>query len=280
MTELIGEEIYDEFDPHHEGAQLSTFIPPDSDGGATITTVGANEPGYGHMDSLVLPTSHDTHTSIGSGLGLGHGLTIAKPIAVRAMEGFGLLTSRSRSAPPIRREQPGKQPSSKSGVTPEAGDNNNEGPKVPVISGIDEGTDGPHLDLPTHQTNLIPIPGTEPPQQPRSQPQTPKLDSTIAHDSSHSSHLAVATPPRIASPSSLEAYFLERKRRGVAGGGAIPRIVTPSPGGKGKGFKSSPLSPTEKDITDGVKSKGTSSVTREGDGSDLPSETVMEGKSD
>ena len=32
---------YDEFD---RGAQLSPFIPPDSDGGATVTTIAANDP--------------------------------------------------------------------------------------------------------------------------------------------------------------------------------------------------------------------------------------------
>lgn len=56
-----------------------------------------------------------------------------------------------------------------------------------------------------------------------------------------------------------------------------PRIVTPTPGVKGKGFKSSPLSPSEGDTTDGLKSKGANDVTREEGGSASASETVMGG---
>ena len=52
----------------------------------------------------------------------------------------------------------------------------------------------------------------------------------------------------------------------MSGGGVSPRIATPTPGVKGKGFKSSPLSPGERDITDGVKrSMGISGGTREDD---------------
>jgi hypothetical protein len=53
-------------------------------------------------------------------------------------------------------------------------------------------------------------------------------------------------PSRNSSPASLEAYFMERKRRGVSGGGVTPRVVTPALGVKGKGFKSIPLSPAER----------------------------------
>jgi hypothetical protein len=46
---------------------------------------------------------------------------------------------------------------------------------------------------------------------------------------------------------------------------------------KGKGFKSSPLSPAERDVMDGVKrNKGMGSAMREGDGSVPPSEMTME----
>ena len=50
-------------------------------------------------------------------------------------------------------------------------------------------------------------------------------------------------------------------------GGLTLRIIAPAPGVKGKGFKSSPMSPTERDV-DGVKRvKGMGGVMREGDGS-------------
>ena len=55
----------------------------------------------------------------------------------------------------------------------------------------------------------------------------------------------------------------------MSGGGVTPRIVTPTPGVKGKGFKSSPLTPTEREMTDGIKSKGISSEAGGGDGSTL-----------
>jgi hypothetical protein len=59
----------------------------------------------------------------------------------------------------------------------------------------------------------------------------------------------------------------------VSGGGVDSRIVTPASGVKGKGFKSSLLSPAERDVTDGVKrSKGV----REGDGSIPTSATMVE----
>ena len=53
-----------------------------------------------------------------------------------------------------------------------------------------------------------------------------------------------------------------------------PRITTPTFGVKGKGFKSSPLSPNE-DTTHGVKSKGIGGVER-GDGSTHPLDIITE----
>ena len=74
-------------------------------------------------------------------------------------------------------------------------------------------------------------------------------------------------------PTSLKAHFLERKRRGVPGGGVTPRIVTPASGVKGKGFRSSPLSPAQRDVIDGAKrSKGV----REGEGGVPTSATMVE----
>jgi hypothetical protein len=270
LTELIGEEIYDEFDPHHQGAQLSSFIPPDLDAG--IITVN-------NQESLGPIAGHDTHTSFGSGLGLGLGPMIVKPIALKAMEGFGALTSRSRSAPPIPREQLGKRPSSKFGVVSQAGDNTDNGATTVSSNGLNEKINIPYLDPPTpHLMNSRSISGTDP-QPPSSQPPTPMLDSAIPQTSSSSPHLTAASPSRITSPTSLEAYFLERKRRGASGSGGTTRAVTPVPGGKGKGFKSSPLGPAERDITDGVRKKSTNIATGEGDRGAPPSETetVVEG---
>lgn len=280
LIELIGEEIYDEFDPHHQGAQLSSFIPPDSDAGAV------SDPGHNNSNTLLHVTSNDVHapalgsgnnSSIGHGLGLGSGPAIMKPIALKAKEGFDYLTSRSKSAPPIPRDQIGKTPS-QSGVPLEIGDRINDEPKTPPVKVIDKKVDKPNPDPPTpHPADPTSISNLDL-QPPSSQPQSPTPESTIPHTSTLGPHLMVPSPSRGASPASLEAYLLERKRRGPSGGGATPRIVTPAPGVKGKWFKSSPLSPTERDATEGTKrSKGGGGVTREGDGSVSASTTMMEG---
>ena len=278
VTELIGEEIYDEFDPHDQGAQLSSFIPPDSDAGGTVPTIAINDPGRDDSHHHIHPTGHGIHApnlgsgnnpSVGSGPGFGHGPAIIKPIALRAKEGFGALTSRSKSAPPIPRDQVGKPPPSQSGVSSKIGSRGNHESTAPPVEVISEKIDGPSHDL-ANPVNLISIPGPE--TQPLgSQPQTPMHESAIPPASTFGPHLAVPTPSRNASPASLEAYFLERKRRGVSGGGVTPRVVTPALGVKGKGFKSSPLSPAERDITDGAKR---SKSVREGDGS-VPTSAKM-----
>lgn len=61
--------------------------------------------------------------------------------------------------------------------------------------------------------------------------------------------------------------FPEDLRDGASGGGVTPRITTLTAGVKGKGFKSSPLSPNEEDTTDGIERKGIGVVKRGGDGS-------------
>ena len=266
MTELIGEEIYDEFDPHSQGAQLSSFIPPDADSGTTVAVLNAKKIIPNNQDGLLPTAGHDAHNSAGSGP------MIVKPIALKAMEGFGALINRSRSAPPTPMEQVGKRPPSKSSALPKSEGRNENECNVPPVDGTAEKISVPDPDLPNpHPMTQMTISDADP-QLPHSQPQTPKLDSTVPH----TSHLTHVTPPRIASPGSLEAYLIERKRRGVSGSSAIPRIVTPTPGVKGKGFKSSPLGPIERDTTDGVKSKDTDEVTREGDGRAPPPETVMD----
>jgi len=195
--------------------------------------------------------------------GLGHGPVITKPIALKAKEGFGILTGRSKSTPPIPREQVGEQPPSHPGVRPRTGDCNTGGSAAFPIGVVDKNTSVPCLDLPIPPMNpvFISSPGLQPP---GSLPQTPVHHSPIPQASTSSPHLAVTVPPQNTPPTSLEAYLLERKQRGGSGSGVTPRIVTPTPGVKGKGFKSSPLSPTERETKDGVRSKDTSSEARGG----------------
>jgi len=186
------------------------------------------------------------------------------------------LTSRSRSAPPIPREQIGKRPPSQSGVSPKIGErDNNESVALP-IEVVDEKIGVPYHDISVPRpANLVSIVGSDP-QPPNNQLPIPTHESTIPQAPTFGPHLVAPTPSRSGSPSSLEAYFLERKRRGVSGGGSTPRVVTPAPGVKGKGFKSSPLGPVERDVDGVKKSSGMGGVMREGDGNAPPSETMME----
>jgi len=251
LEELIGEEIYDEFDPYHDGAQLSSFIPPDSDAGDKVT-VSANVPDRNHPDVLLSTTDHgDAHT-VGFDLGPGPGVTVVKPIALRAMEGFGMFTNRSKSAPPVQKDQVGKQSPSRFCVSPKTRDTN--GSSMLPGNGTNEKTDVSHLDLHAYPPGQIPISGVRS-QRLTNQPQTPPLDPTIPHSST------------------ISSYRLDRKRKAVSGGGITPRVATPI-SVKGKGFKSSPL-PTEMDITDGVKNEGSNNAASEGDGGAPPSETAM-----
>ena len=194
-------------------------------------------------------------------------------MALRAKEGFGLLMGRSKSTPPIPREQLPPNPA----APLQTADHNTSASTVTPVEGTDKRTNIPYLDLPSpHFLNptSVPSPGNQPP---GSQPHTPMHESLTPLTSSTSPHSIIPMPPQNPPSTSLEAYLFDRKRRGVSGGGGIPRIVTPTPGVKGKGFKSSPLSPTERDKLDGVKeSKDASSVVKGGDGSVHTSEAVVE----
>jgi hypothetical protein len=168
-------------------------------------------------------------------------------------------------------EQVGKRPPSKTSVPPKTEESNDNESNIPPINTADEKIGVHYVDPPIpHPMTQTTISSTVS-QLPRSQPQTPKFDPTIPQVSQPTPVI----PPRIASPNSLEAYFLERKRRGVSGGSASPRIVTPTPGVKGK-FKSTPLNASERDTADGAKNKGPNEVTRDEDGSAPAPETVSD----
>ena len=73
-------EIYNEFGPHYQGAQLSSFIPADFNMGATVATV-VSDPGSSQSTGLIHTASNNPHIStsgsinipIGPRLGLGDG---------------------------------------------------------------------------------------------------------------------------------------------------------------------------------------------------------------
>lgn len=120
--ELIGEEIYDEFDT--EGAlhgEVTSYVPPQSNstdlnvapslkrkGSAPELSARSAQPRVVH--SPVQPT----HRSAS-----GSGTPVLRPIAIPALKGLSFLTGRSRSMPPIPRDNK-RAPSARPSV-PESG---------------------------------------------------------------------------------------------------------------------------------------------------------------
>jgi hypothetical protein len=109
--------------PHDQGAQPSPFIPPDSDVGGAVTAIAINDPGRDDSHIRIHATGYGVHAQIfvsGNstpfGSGSGFGPAIIKPIILRTKEGLGALANRSKSAPPVPRDQVGGPPSSQSGV--------------------------------------------------------------------------------------------------------------------------------------------------------------------
>ncbi|KAI0253175.1 hypothetical protein BJV78DRAFT_1197272 [Lactifluus subvellereus] len=123
LEELIGEEIYDEFDT--EGArhgEVTSYVPPQS-----ISPVLDAEPSLTRKGSApqlsilpetsraaVLPSAQPTQRSASA-----TGTPVLRPIAIPALKGLSFLTGRSRSEPPVPRA--GKPPSSACPTVPEAG---------------------------------------------------------------------------------------------------------------------------------------------------------------
>jgi hypothetical protein len=209
VTEPIGEEIYDGFDPHDQGAQLSSFIPPDSDAGGTVPTIAINDPGRDDSHHRIRPPGHGIHApKLGSGNGPSIGSGLAQTCDHQAHRSESKRRVRSsdeqkQSVPPIPRDQVGKLPPSQSGVSPEIGNRGNHESTAPPVDVIDEKIDGPSRDLPD-PVNLISISGPEP-QPLGSQPQTPMHESSIPPASTFGPDLAVSIPSRNDSPVSLEA---------------------------------------------------------------------------
>ncbi|KAI0296079.1 hypothetical protein B0F90DRAFT_1636896 [Multifurca ochricompacta] len=104
LEELIGEEIYDEFDT--EGArhgEVTSYIPPQSITPDPNVAPILKRKGSAPQLSTHPDTSRPIHspaqpTQRSSGA---NGTPVLRPIAIPALKGFSFLTSRSRSAPPV-----------------------------------------------------------------------------------------------------------------------------------------------------------------------------------
>ena len=131
-------------------------------------------------------------------------------------------------------------------VLPQTGDCNTDCSIPLPAKVVKENTDVPYLDPPIPPMSP-PVISTPDSQLLGIQPQTPMHHSPIPQPWTSSwPHPAGPVPPENTPPTSRRAYLLGREWRGVSGGGVTPRIVASPPGVEGKGFKSSPLNPTER----------------------------------
>ncbi|THH14931.1 hypothetical protein EW146_g5473 [Bondarzewia mesenterica] len=238
LEELIGEEIYDEFD--NEGArhgELSGYVPPQSmhlaphapsirrkgsapqlSGLTQFTIAGVPS------KSLIAPTPVSAQTTSGT-------QGIIRPIAIPAFKGLSFLTARSRSAPPTPRGKGGEKVKR---ISDEAELGEEDEKSVTVV---DNGTPQTHSPPPMS----APVP-------------TPSIVMSGYGAEEDIRPTARAPQPGIlrgASPSpSLEAIIFDRSRSrraqqqaqvGASVGGGVPRVSISNGSGKGGRFKSSPL---------------------------------------
>ncbi|KZT30314.1 DUF21-domain-containing protein [Neolentinus lepideus HHB14362 ss-1] len=280
LEELIGEEIYDEFDP--QGGHVVSYDPSGSVRSADRSTLKkqASAP-----DLSGRPVNKPT-TGTASPRSKAISTTpILRPIAIpAAIKGFNFL--RSRSAPPTPRDNIDEQAASRSSPPP----------AVPPLSDIPAiELEKPLNEKEEHAGPRIVVESPEMFSTHASPEETEKIPTVTAGQVSKST----SPPPtpasvaadhgigRSASPAPLlEAVLLDRKRRMAAGSvspplvGARPQVgpVDPSPwiarvatptGGKGSRFKSSPLSGGENSgIAVLERAKGQNDDTRIPDGKD------------
>ncbi|KAH9946596.1 DUF21-domain-containing protein [Amylocystis lapponica] len=254
LEELIGEEIYDEFDPqgHPDLSYAKTQVKAVKAGSLKrrrsdsqldaphLPSIAVNRLGVG-----IGPNSANIGAAIGRNSMDGSRLTpapfIARPLAMPALKGINfksLAFARSRSAPPTPRDEPQSKGESTPATVPEGILPNPSDVEAPAIT---------ISTSPTDATTISPEPAdtflTEGQHAAGPAPEGPAIARAKSPHSSPSASpgLAVApavsgalVPPRSPSPSLEHAILIERKRRAAAGpaGASQP---------KGARFKSSPL---------------------------------------
>jgi metal transporter CNNM len=136
VAELIGEEIYDEFDT--EGArhgEVTSYIPPQSVSPGLLPSLKrkVSAPQLSTHPDALRPAPPAPLTQRSSSVS---GTPVQRPIAIPAFKGLSFLTGRSRSAPPTPRDgnggrTPAARPTTTTATTP---DTNYEKLKKPEAS--------------------------------------------------------------------------------------------------------------------------------------------------
>ncbi|KAH7918789.1 DUF21-domain-containing protein [Leucogyrophana mollusca] len=256
LEELIGEEIYDEFDPEGANGSISSYVP----------TEASPKPTFPRAESspdLSVPTITEEPLPVASVTGTKSATTtpVLRPIALKSLSFL-----RSRSAPPTPREDKAKNPNlptspKKFTTLPSDGEvDEREGSETPKQNMIV--APEPERSYEQHAISNI---GEE--VTPASE-EAPARDPPLKKKSLSSSgiaHSASSPASRSASPApSLEAILLDRKRRLAAtaagkdgssialplppipmptnmGDARTPGLRVATPSLKGARFKSSPL---------------------------------------
>lgn len=225
LTELIGEEIYDEFDT--EGGQTAYYMPPESE----MTSAPAPAP----------PTQPPAPTKL---------LTVSATPAIT--RGLSFLTGRGRNPTPREHKPPASNhmpaiPSPAAVTGPNAAPKHLLTPPLEAEGGVRPiiVVSPAAIDTPNPLENL-PEPST-----------TPRNSLPIPKKSKSLPPAAAITPLQGQAPLPLEAVLLDRKRRlgvrtAAPGGIALPALAVDGPAlansrvgtpvsTKGQRFKSSPI---------------------------------------
>lgn len=271
MIELIGEEIYDEFDVEGTGAHSQSFVPPGADQhqpDPRKTLVKKNSApelaGNAKKDRMITGSITPPVRQATPMKSLG--LSVTKPIAIPNLSNFKNIL-RSRSAPPTPREPTKSLPTP--GVNVPTATIPVQAENIPVIN-VTESLAVSESQLENEARVLGQIVENPSPESSSDDKQfgynaatqlqtttfaAPK--ATVAGPSFPFTSGATASPRSSSPAPSLEAILVDRKRRGQMGGSGISTSSGPStptvgvavpldrPSGLSKskgGFKSSPLS--------------------------------------
>jgi len=205
---LIGEEIYDEFDT--EGArhgEVTSYVPPQSNSTdlhvAPSLKRKASAPELSAR-SAQPPVVHSPAQSAHRPAS-GSGTPVLRPIAIPALKGLSFLTGRSRSMPPIPRDNK-RTPSTRPSV-PEAGDEKQKH-KAPANDSIYTGEKPPEAVI----TPIIDAPATPAPVYlPHSGSVSPIPDGTINDAARLRPGVSVASHSSSPTPSLSEAILRARR---------------------------------------------------------------------
>ena len=244
VAELIGEEIYDEFDT--DGArhgEVTSYIPPQSVSPGLLPSLkrkGSAPQLSTHPDTLrpAPPAQLSQRSSSGSGT------PVLRPIAIPAFKGLSFLTGRSRSAPPVPRDgNGGRTPSARPAAAATIPDRKYEKLKNPEASAdsVDGAEKPPEIVI---APPPVDIPATPAPAY------VPLFPAGTG---------SPPLPPVVVAPATTTTSTIDDPARARQGASAIARSTSPGPslseallrarrpasahivGSKGTRFKSNPL---------------------------------------